>query len=511
MPKFQIEANGKTYEVEAPDMQTAVAATKGVLTPGQRVEGALDAAQSVQQLPAPTAWKGSILPVSRDTQGASHFDMSAGLPGAVGRMLTPPAQPMQPDAGQGVTSPEAISWAAEMAAGASPASAAMKAGERMIPGVSQALRREKPAIPTSEELRAAGAEGYNQARSMGVDYDPKAVAGMASTLGAELERDGINPVVAPKTFRLLQMLQSPPPGAGASLTGLDTARKAFRNAAKDFSNPTEQLAAQRIIEQLDRFTENPDAASVVAGPAATATSEQAYKDQFQTAYDAAIHWGYPPKMAGEYADTFAKDWASIQGAAASLPNAVKAGAVQKDARGNYAAAMRSRSFAGKQDQAELSAAASNSGANTDNALRQRVRDVLKSPKASAGYSDEELAAMRRFVIGDKSRNMLRKVSNLLGGGGGLGSVVTGMAGVGAGGYALGAPGAAAGVALPIIGWGAKAAQNRMARKGMTQLDEAIRKRSPLYGQRLANAPVSPVSPEMRAAMLRASLMYGQQR
>lgn len=445
MPRFQIEANGKRYEVEAPDMQTAAAATQGVLSPSQRIQGAFDAAQPVQQVDKLSEpFTGGILPISRDRLGGLHP--------AVPKMLQPVVSgaTLPGDVYSGKVDPrsdEAIRRSADLALTASPASAAMKAGERMIPGASQALRREKPAVPTSEELRAAGSAGYDEARAMGVDYDPGAVAQMASTVRAGLEADGINPITAPKSFGLLKMLESPPPGAGASLTGIDTARKAFRHAARDFTNPTEQLAATRIIAELDRFSEAPPPSSVVAGPATAA------------------------------------------------------GAVQKEARGNYAAGMRSEEFASKQGIAELSAKASNSGANIDNALRQRVRDILKSKKASAGYSKEELAAMRNFVLGSKSRNTLRAIAGVFGGGGGLAALAAGGVAGAAGGYP-------AALALPAFGVGTKLLQNRMARQGMESIDEALRMRSPLYQSRLANAPVNPVSPEARAAALRASLLYG---
>lgn len=435
-----------------------------------RIAGAFDAAGSVRQVDKLSAPYNGLM-VSQDRLGDIHpgsipqnvmqgvMNMPKDIAGAVqtvGDVAAGRTNAMVPDTGQGVTNPVVENAAKTLAPFAMPLTPGLRAGEGWAAAqTGRGFRRELPAVPTAEELRAAGSAGYDQARAMGVDYHPQAVAQMASTLRAELEQDGINPIVAPKSFKLLQMLEQPPPGAGASLGGLDTARKAFRLAARDFSNPTEQLAATKIIQQLDRFTENPDAASVVAGPAAAA------------------------------------------------------GAVQKDARGNYAAAMRSRTFAGKQDQATLHAGASNSGANLDNALRQRVRDVLKSDKASAGYSDEELAAMRRFVIGDKSRNTLRKIANAFGGGGGLGTMATAAAGFGSGGYLAGGPtGAVAGVALPVLGWGAKKAENMLAKKGMGQIDEQLRMRSPLYNQRAANAPVNPVSPAMRALLMRGSLLYG---
>ena len=460
MPKFQIEANGKRYEIEAPDAQTAAQAAKGALTPNQRIAGAFDASQSVHQSDGLVEPRSGLLTDRNRFGEVSLGGLAGSALGAAKSALTLPG-----DVYQGKVDPrsdEAIARSAELATLASPASAAMRAGERMIPGVAQAMlqvdqamRREPKPVPTTEQLRTAGAEGFDRARNMGVDYRSEAVAQVAAGARVGLESDGILPVLAPKSFSILKQLETPPANSLAQLSGIHAARRALNNAARDFTNPTEQLAAKRIIEDLDRFVENPPAAGVMAGPAAAA------------------------------------------------------GAAQKEAMENYAAAMRSKQLAGKKDIAELSAGASNSGANIDNALRQRVRDILKSPKESAGFTKEELKDMRNFVLGDRKRNATRRIANLLGGGGGLGSLVTAM-GAGAAGGATGGlgAGAVAGLAIPLTGYGAKRAANSMARKGMDSLAETTRMRSPLY-QNAPRPPAQIVSPEKRAALLRAMLL-GQQ-
>lgn len=98
----------------------------------------------------------------------------------------------------------------------------------------------------------------------------------------------------------------------------------------------------------------------------------------------------------------------------------------KDARGNYAAEARSSQLTGIADKADLNAAVTNSGLNLDNATRQRVASVLNNPKLIAGFSPEEIAALNEVARGTPTRNAIRFVGNLLGGGGGLG-VRTGSA------------------------------------------------------------------------------------
>ena len=51
MPRFEIEENGKRYQVEAPDAQSAIGAIGEFrATPQQRITGAFEAAQPVRQV-----------------------------------------------------------------------------------------------------------------------------------------------------------------------------------------------------------------------------------------------------------------------------------------------------------------------------------------------------------------------------------------------------------------------------------------------------------------------------
>jgi hypothetical protein len=229
-------------------------------------------------------------------------------------------------------------------------------------------------------------------------------------------------------------------------------------------NPKDALAARRAIEALDRFAENPPPRSVVGGPLEVERAQQA-------------------------------------------------GDIMAEGRGNYAAAKRSDRFEKQRRDAELDAAAAYSGMNIDNRLRQKVNEILKSEKLSAGFSPAEIKEMELFSAGKThSRNIRRWFGNLLGGGGGLGANVT--AGVasglaGAAGYKLSGPlGIAASTVPPLIGYGLKSSANRAAQHGMAELDAMIRRRSPLFEQRLAASPSAPLRPEVRAAALRA--LYGPQ-
>jgi hypothetical protein len=408
-----------------------------------------------------TEYKGKVLPLNYDTQGNAHLDMSAGIPGMVQNIAkglwsgaTAPG-----DAYNGKLDPSsdaAIGRAFDLASAVSPVNPAIRAGDKAIPGVAKAITQEKVAPPSTDALYEAAGAGYDKARNLGVDYHPVAVNNMATGLRSGLEQDGVLPILAPKTFSILSQLESSPSGAvGVPFGALDAARKAFGRAAGDFTNPTEQMAAKRVMAAIDDFVTNPSASSVVAGPAAAAAD------------------------------------------------------AVKGARGNYAAASRSDRINGIEEAADLRSKAANSGLNADNTIRGRVASLLLNPKQAAGYSADELAALRQVTEGTVGRNAARYIGNILGGGGGLGAALTGAGGA-AGGLAAGGPiGAVAGAGLPALGYSAKVLANALTKRSLGAADEAVRTRSPLFQQMQQNAPMVIDSPDQRAAYVRA-LMMGQQ-
>lgn len=407
------------------------------------------------QQPKTSPYKGAILPFSRDDQGNVSFDSNAGIVGALKRAFTLPGQVYKGEVDP--ASPEGLARAAEMAGVVSPVNPAVRAGGNAVGAAwTRGTRPANPPAPSRDALYAASDAAYESARNMGVDYSADAVRNMAAGLRQSLERDGILEELAPKAFAVLKKLEQPPEGSVAPLAGLEAARRAFRNAGKDFNNPTDQLAADRLIRGIDEFVAGDVPGSVVSGPASAAR------------------------------------------------------AALGEARGNYAAASRSDRLAGVEDRADLRAAAANSGRNLDNTIRQRIADVLLDPRKVAGFSAEERQALEEVVRGTATRNTLRTVGNLFGGGGGLGAVAAGgLAGTQAGGAYGGLVGALLGVGVPATGWTAKSAGNAMTGRSLARVDKMTRKRSPLYDAIRADAPPEVISPEARAALIRV-LMQAQQ-
>lgn len=377
-------------------------------------------------------WSASILPLSESPRGGVQFDSNAGLLGSFKRAVTLPG-----DVYAGKVdpfSPEGIGRAGELAGFFSPMNPAVRSGGYAVPGVRQGMQPAKVEPPTAEALKAAASKGYNDVRDMGVQYSADSVVNHVGGLRAKLEQDGFLGELAPKTFAILNKFTNPPEGSVVTSAGLEAARRAARNAAKDFANPTEQAAAQRLIQGLDEFVGRADPNSVVAGPAAAA------------------------------ADALAA------------------------ARGNYAAAARSDKLSGVEQRAELNAAKANSGFNVDNAVRQRADAIISKPKEAAGFNPDEIEALKAIVKGNGMRNTMRMLGNLAGGGGGMGAVVSGAAGGAAGGMLGGPAGAVVGAAVPLAGMAAKTAGGRMALSELGRLDAMTRERSPLYVDMLGKAP-----------------------
>lgn len=490
MPTFEVEANGRAFEIEAPDQQSAFAAIQkfsgAPQAPAQQPNSFMDAIKSI---PGALA-KGAANVLADTGAGETALYMTpeqlAGMPTreqaqkaieenvtgklyqpqtATGRIVSAGAENlvnpltyvgpggMALKLGGGLLSGAASEAAGEAAKGSQYEGPARIAGA--LAGGAAAGKfltpSAKRAIPTVEQLEDAAGSGYNTARNMGLEVKPSAVARTATDLQADLNKDGINAVLAPKTFSILSDLQSPPSGAvAATVTDFETARRALGNAAKDFTNPTEKLAASRAISHIDDYLANIPQGDVMAGDAA------------------------------------------------------KVAAVLSDARGNYAAAKRATEVSDALNTAEFSAAAANSGQNVANRTRQTLRPILTSEKKGRGFNDDELAQVERVVTGTRVGNTARHLANNLGAGGGLGQTGMMTLGAGLGSFVAGPAGAAIGSQVPVaLGSIAKGVHNSSTARQARILDEMLRSRSPLAQQQLQAIPDN--SPERAAAIARALL------
>jgi hypothetical protein len=429
---------------------------------------------SLHDLKAPPEKKGFAERVFENPPMPSLIGIGKGIYQAGRGLVTAPGEAYRGELDP--SSEEATKKMTEGAALVSPLGVAGRAGSRAIPGVANTLKRETPAVPTATELQAVGKGQYQAASALDVQYSPQAVANMADIAKAEIEKRWV-PEVAETTHKLLDRLRNVPEGAQYStFDNLDTAWRGFRDIASDplkFSKQ-DRAAAVAAMRHIEKFIDEPPAQGILAGPSA------------------------------------------------------QAGKLNKTARENMHAGFRSNEITGELDKAytgileraELRQGSSHSGRSLDNPIRNRVEKVLTSPKEIQGYNDAEIASMKAIVDGSRLKNRARDVGNALGGGGGLGLLVSGIgagaAGGAAGGVAAGGPlggflGGAAGAMIgPAIGMTARNMANRISKKELQALDEQLRKRSPLFREREANAPFGTTHQGSRAALIRALLSSGLQ-
>jgi hypothetical protein len=314
------------------------------------------------------------------------------------------------------------------------------------------------AIPAGQAIKDAAQEGYDAVRSMGVTVRPDAVRDLAGGIRKDFREEGFRDYLAPKTFGVLDELengdaftsrasgadlgaqqardladvrakygdhvadafeqqQAGVPGqAATSFSDLHGLRRALGKAAQS-ADPVERAAASRAISRVDAYLDNIPESDVIGG------------------------------------------------------DAQKAASLLKEANANYSVAKLAERLKGKIDAAELQAASANSGANLENALRQRIKDILKSEKLRRGFAQPELLQMQQIVRGTAPQNVLRWIGNYLGGGGGLGALASG-----AGGFVAGGPAGA--FLAPAMGIVAKKIGARMTESQLARLDEMIRLRAP---------------------------------
>ncbi len=344
-----------------------------------------------------------------------------------------------------------------------------------VPGLAVGAARGEYA-PAAKRLKAAGDELYKKAQGFNIDVRPDAIADMANGIVGDLGKTYVLSEAAPVTYQILTEVAkdaSAPVAPGTSkmvtIPQVEALRQRLNKVRADFNeSASERAAAGTAIQGIDTFFDN-------LGPQHTLA-------------------GAPADVAA-VADTY------------------------RQARGNWAAAQRSNDLTGGLDRANTSllgraegrAEASNSGRNFDNLLRQKVASFLEQGKNVYGFSDAEIAALEGVRKGGPVQNISRRVGNLLGAGGGIGQAAIGLGGAGVGATYMGAhPGVAAASLAPVaIGMGAKALENALARRQMSQVDTMVRQRSPLYEGQAAGGANARDAMVLRALL--PGLISGQQR
>lgn len=292
-----------------------------------------------------------------------------------------------------------------------------------ISGIGRAIAGKAPsAAPSIQELKNEAKRGYQSAAVRELEVAPQSVANAATGIRAHLDAEGFDEIIGTKAHGILKRLENVPAGSTVSGLNLHSIQKTLGKAAGSI-DPQEKAAASMALRELNDFLENIPAGSVLRGSA----------DDFVS--------------------------------------------TMREANANYARAMQAGNIDKKIITAETRAAAANSGMNVANTIRQRMADVKLNPKQSRGMHPDDIAAAGQIAEGTTAGNLIRKVGNMAGGGGGMGTLVAGAIGSGAA-YA-GDTNPIAGLALPALGMAMRGVGNRMTLNQAQKLSEAIRNRAPL--------------------------------
>jgi hypothetical protein len=277
-----------------------------------------------------------------------------------------------------------------------------------------------------EATEAAGAKGSTSSGPRG-SLSIQAGPTYSQFLKSDLTSRGLTPRTADRTWAVLDDIERTP---FTNPTQFQERYKELGSIAKKATDSEERLAANIAKERLLGFLENP-----------------------------------PP-------------WV-VQGG-----DPVRGAQLLQEANANWAAAKRAENLDRRINKAELKAGSTYSGLNLENQLRQRI-GVLAEPEVRGGFSPAEQRDFAKFAEGNWASNARRYAKNILGGGGGLGALVAGGAGVGAGQYFGSSPATGAGLAtlagLGLAKYGDMAALNRAR-----QLQLMLLQRSPYATQ--AGAP-----------------------
>jgi hypothetical protein len=319
----------------------------------------------------------------------------------------------------------------------------------------------KAAIPTSKELLDAGSAGYKQARASGLELKPDAVSTWATKVEQKLAGPdhgftGGAEGLAPKTFKVLSTLQSPPGGAvSVSASNIDTLRANLKHIASETQpsgpggapRPTPDAAAATIaIKQLGEFTENIAPNSVLAG------------------------------NASDYVRT------------------------TKQANANWGAGQRTRDFDTRLTKAENTTDRQIAG-SLDAQIKSKAGQLLDNPHKTGNLSKDELAQLQLINSGDWKSNILRQLGR---GGAGVIPITTHLVTAGP---AAAATGGASLIPQALLAgglYGARKGSEAITKRRANKLAEMLAKRSPEYERRVANLPAADSSAQ-KAAILRALL------
>jgi hypothetical protein len=300
-------------------------------------------------------------------------------------------------------------------------------------GLASALSKApEMAAPTVDALKASYKAGIDHPDVTAVTFNPNSLANLHDAIRSDLEAKGFRARREGNTFSDLNELSNANPtmaraaGAPASVADVESIRKSLGKTAQevgpDFRPTSDAAAASAAVKHIDRWFDN---------------------------------LRQPDLLSGDVS---------------------KAVPILKDARGDYAAAMRAENLQTKAANAALQAGSSYSGGNINNATRQALRPLAKNDFAKAsGYVDPEKEQLSKAIMGNVVGNTARAVGKL--------APDSGLKAI----HHIAAAVASGGTSIPasLASLAAKLGGDFATTRNVSKLDEMLRARSPLHQANLA--------------------------
>ena len=235
--------------------------------------------------------------------------------------------------------------------------------QRITNGVarSAAVRALKP----TADLKAARDAAYDAASKLGASYKAGAVDNLVNRMGHQLRSGAFNEELHKGSAAAMQYAHSLK-GTPLTLTELDQLRQVIARDAGGSTLPADKAFAAKMIGEIDDFIDTVAPRGTGPGASVRATSR-----------------------------------------------------AMKTARTAHSKFKKAELIDGLLLEAADQAAATGSGGNINNAIRQKFKSLLKNKKQIKYFTNEEKGAMRRIVRGTQGDNLMRLVGKLAPGGNGL--------------------------------------------------------------------------------------------
>lgn len=306
-----------------------------------------------------------------------------------------------------------------------------KAVKQAKPITSKESAALSKASPEVNTIKKTARNLYKEIDDTGAKVDQSDFLDFAIKAEDIAKKSGFDPELTPKSNALLKRI-SRDLDKDMSITDIDQLRKVSQIAASSFDNPTDSAIGSKIIDALDDFLDG-------------------------------------------------------QGAKIAAKGGADVGKKYRQARDLWARAKKSEII----DEAMLKA--ENQASGFENGIRTQFRSILNNKKKRKGFNRDELAAMNKVVQGGTAENLLKTLGKLGFTEGQRTNVLTGLAGIGAGGAVGGTFGA---VAVPAIGQVSMKLAQKLTRKNSKFAQDIVK--SGKNGQDIVKAYMRNVPKDKRS-------------